>query len=165
MNSVPYILARTMKEAHEFARGPLGLAHGKYRVVTSASTIKSVRGVDLHLVPGWQNRFDRFAMKGAIRWTRMNIIDHADGIQTAPAEDPRGPLTDDVLELAYGEQSIRSGEGAPGISSTNIPTVVSEEAKTLVAEADKRRRRRCKECGVLVEPDAVEAHAAEHQGV
>jgi hypothetical protein len=30
------------------------------------------------------------------------------------------------------------------------------------AEEPKRRRRRCKECGVLVEPDDLETHAAEH---
>jgi len=71
----PYILARTMKEAHSFARGELGLAHGKYRVVTHASTIKSVRNADLYLVPGWDKRHDRFPVKGAIRWTRMNVID------------------------------------------------------------------------------------------
>jgi hypothetical protein len=169
-----------MKEAHEFARGPLGLEHGRYRVITSASTIKSVRGADLHLVPGWQNRFDRFAVKGAIRWTRMNIVDHADGVQAAPAEDPRGPLTDEVLELAYAEDSIRSGNGAPGIVSESqdealdaleaaqergeavpsdpegIPVVPEQKTE------DKRRRRRCKECGVLIEPDDVESHAATH---
>lgn len=77
MAAQPYVLARTMKDAHNFARDELGLVYGNYRVVNSPSTIKSVRGADLFLVPGYQNRFDRFAMKGAIRWTRMNVRDVA----------------------------------------------------------------------------------------
>lgn len=118
MAAAPYILARTMKEAHEFARGDLGLTYGHYRIVNSPSTIKSVRGADLYLVPGHQNRFDRFAMKGAIRWTRMNVIDvEKDGLGV----DPRGDLTPDLLEMAYAEHSVRSGNGAPGISTSSAP--------------------------------------------
>lgn len=115
--AAPYILARTMKEAHDFARETLGLPYGRYRIVNSPSTIKSVRGADLYLVPGHGARFDRFAMKGAIRWTRMHVIDvEADGLPTQG--DPRGPLTDEVREMAYAEHAVRSGQGAPGISSS-----------------------------------------------
>lgn len=120
MASQPYILARTIKAAHDFARGPLGLVHGQYRVVNSASTLKAVRNADLYLVPGWQNRFDRFAMQGALRWTRMNVIDTADGFESKAPEDPRGNLTDEVRDLAYAEHAVRSGLGAPGIVTDGL---------------------------------------------
>lgn len=82
----PYILARTMKDAHAFARGPLGLPHGKYRVVTHASTIKSVRKANLFLVPGYEKRYDRFAINGALRWTRMNPIRYPEGMSVRDLE-------------------------------------------------------------------------------
>ena len=179
MAAAPYILARSIKEAHDFARGELGLVHGGYRVVNTASTLKSVRGVDLFLVPGWQNRFARFALKGAIRWTRMNVRDWADEQTQASLEDPRGPLTDEILDLAHAEHSVRSGQGAPGIVSdglepvgVQLTLVTDDEAAAfldvsngdfMVAEGGpatpepeaepepkkNRRRRRCKDCGTL----------------
>ena len=207
--AAPYILARTLREAHTFARETLGLPVSQYRVVNSSGTLKSVRGVDLYLVPGWQNRYDRFAMKSAIRWTRMNVIDVANQPVEAPA-DPRGPLTDDILDLAYAEDAVRSGQGAPGIvigtfggapvvehpdglkpagvqptlsfddlfedvggSTTPAPEQAEEPAPEPQPETPaepvaeepvvKRRRRRCKECGVLVEPDEVESHQKDHE--
>lgn len=173
--AAPYILARTMKEAHDFARETLGLPYGRYRIVNSPSTIKSVRGADLYLAPGHGARFDRFAMKGAIRWTRMNVIDvEADGLPTQ--EDPRGALDEHVLEAAYAEHALRSGQGAPGIVSSSpdglnppgvqmsfddlfsevgAPAAAAEpEAEEVKEEAEekpakRRRRSRCKECGEL----------------
>lgn len=71
----PYILAKTMKDAHAFARDFLDLRPGRYRVVTSSSSISGPRNADLYLVPGWEKRHDRFALKGAMRYTRLNVID------------------------------------------------------------------------------------------
>ena len=108
--AAPYILARNLRDAHAFAREELGLRQGHYRIVNSASTVKSVRNADLYLVPGWEGRYDRFAVKGAMRWTRMNVIDvAAQGLEQPDREDPRGPLTDDLLNLAYAEDIVRSG--------------------------------------------------------
>lgn len=133
MTGVPHILARTIKEAHEFARGPLGLVHGQYRLVNSPSTVKSVRNVDLYLVPGWQNRYDRFAMQGAIRWTRMNVIDAAD-LPAEEPEDPRGPLTDAIWDYAHAENDIRDGKGAPGITSTGTPDGLNPPGEQLTLD-------------------------------
>ena len=161
MAAHPYILARTIKEAHDYARGPLGLEHGTYRIVNSPSTLKAVRGAELYLVPGWQNRHDRFAMKGALRWTRMIVIDVAEQAE-APAEpDEDAPLsdfeaTDFVLDLAWALEDP-DHRSALGITSTADPEPQAEAP----AELDtKRRRRRCKKCGNLFEPDEIEAHAA-----
>lgn len=167
--AAPYILARNLKDAHAFAREELGLRQGHYRIVNHASTIKSVRNADLYLVPGWENRYDRFATKGAMRWTRMNVIDvAAQGLEQPDREDPRGPLTDDLLDLAYAEDIVRSGgdTSALGFKSEsdglNPPGeqmviadatdfVVTDEQPEQEPEQPKtaRRRSRCKSCGNL----------------
>ena len=200
--AAPYILARTLREAHAFARETLGLSVGHYRIVNSAGTLKSVRGVDLYLVPGWQQRYDRFAMKSTLRWTRMNVIDAEKQPVEAPA-DPRGDLTDELYCMAYAEheargfdlpepsaeeqarvQGILDGLTPSGVQMSfdelfeHVDTTASQgspaqpepeaEPETPAepeAEAPpvKRRRRRCKECGILVEPDDVDQHREDHK--
>lgn len=166
--AAPYVLARNLKEAHAFAREQLGLRQGHYRIVNSASTIKSVRGADLYLVPGWANRYDRFAMKGAMRWTRMNVIDVATMAEQSEREDPRGPLTDDLIALAYAEDIVRSGgdttalgfkSESDGLTPPGEQMTIADATDFVVAEpevkdpepkpAKNRRRSRCKECGNL----------------
>lgn len=150
MTAVPYVLARTMGEAHSYARNDLGIEIGSYRIVNSPSTLSAVRGVDLHLVPGWENRFDRFAMKGAIRWTRMNVIDHS-------ADDERGPLTDRVLEVAHRYNALRD---QPSLATHEefAETLLADDSNgdNMVSEGGpdaekpvRRRRSRCKKCGAL----------------
>lgn len=73
--AAPLILARTFADAHRFAREELGLSNGYYRVVNSAGTIKACRNVDIFLVEGWDKRPDRFTMKSALKWCRLNIRD------------------------------------------------------------------------------------------
>lgn len=73
--AAPLILARTFADAHRFAREELGLSIGYYRVVNSAGTIKACRNVDIFLVEGWDKRPDRFTMKSALKWCRLNIRD------------------------------------------------------------------------------------------
>jgi hypothetical protein len=130
-----------MAEAHAFARTKLGLAHGEYRIVNTPSTLKSVRNVDLYLVPGWKNRFDRFAMQGAIRWTRMNVIDVA-------AQEP--DAVPDDLEPA-GEQltTVSNEEAHTFLLVTNGDDMISEGSPVQPEETTRRRRSRCKDCGTL----------------
>lgn len=105
--AAPYILAKSLREAHVFAREQLGLERGRYRVVNTASTVSSMRGSDLYLVPGYENRFDRFAMRGALRYTRLNVIDVAakakepDFVVVAVPDDTEPPAyhTDIVAKL------------------------------------------------------------------
>ena len=194
MAHAPYVLARTFQEAHGFARTELGLSHGQYRVITSAGTLKSIRGADLHLVPGWRRRFDGFTMKSALRWTRMNVIDHESDEAEAPVEpvpdglNPPGTqpqITEGAdpalmaafeafLETGNGDQMISEGSPLPPELVTALEDEITspeqvdaeiEAAKQAEAPAEpevKQRRRRCKECGVLVDPSEVETHAAEH---
>lgn len=212
--AAPYILARTLKDAHEFARDELGLSRGRYRVVTSPSTLSGRRGTDLYLVPGHENRHDRFAMRGALRYTRLNVIDVATQAE-APAEldglTPEGTqpeLTEGADPALVAEFEAFLTQGVADEETAGTPesaagdpvdddwkaelekhlepegfeppeTLTANDVIRLAAEPDKpaaevlaeepapadetkRRRRRCKECGVLVEPDEVEQHAAEH---
>lgn len=160
----PHILARTLKEAHAFAREELGLERGRYRVVTSPSSISSVRGADLYLVPGWQNRHDRFAMKGALRWTRLNKVDVAEMQAEEPAiTDDLNPPGEQLTLISDEEAHAFIADDGPEVA----PDVVEQGHSDLSSNDDKpktrRRRRRCKECGILVEPDEVESHAKDHE--
>lgn len=196
--AAPYILARTMKDAHAFAQDVLGLQKGRYRVVTSASSISGRRGTDVYLVPGHEKRFDRFSMKGALRYTRLNVIDAADMVEapvTEPAEVPDGlnpPGVQDSLlaefEAFLGETPTETEtpsltalvtDGEHETEESLLEAVIDELAEEIAtdevteetaeveqvevpADEPKRRRRRCPDCGVLVDPDEVEQHAAEH---
>jgi len=105
--AVPLILARSFKDAHAFANDELGLSNGYYRVVNSAGTIKACRNVDIFLVPGWDKRPDRFTMKSALKWCRLNIRDVATERESAAAFDaamPPAPVDTSVhlvLDLAF----------------------------------------------------------------
>lgn len=175
MASVPYILARTFSGAHAFARGDLGLVHGQYRVVTSVSTVKSVRGADLHLAPGWERRFDGHSMRTALRWTRMNVIRHdeaeapvTDGLEPAGTQPEITEGADPALVAEF--EAFLNGDGEhPHAEPENDepetpaePEQAEEPVAEPAAEAPARRRRRCKECGLLVDPDEVDEHAASH---
>ena len=147
--AAPYILAHTFGDAHAFARDELDIPRGYYRVVTSPSSIKGPHGAKLYLVPGWRKRFDRFAMQSAIRWTRLTVIDVAEQAE-APAPEP---ILDGLMP---------PGEQTSLVDATDFVVAPESEDETPVEEPEKRRRRRCKECGVLVDPDEVDQHAAEH---
>jgi hypothetical protein len=180
--AAPYILARTLKDAHEFARDELGLSRGRYRVVTSPSTLSGRRGTDLYLVPGHERRYDRFAMRGALRYTKLNVIDVAERAEAPPVERyPNDERTHEIalryntLRDSVDEHSEPDGLEPAGeqitiedvnafLIATGKPDAEIKELAEEPAPVDdtKRRRRRCKECGILVDPDEIEQHAAEH---
>lgn len=196
--AAPYILAKTLLDAHTFARETLGLGKGHYRVVTSPSSISGRRGTKLYLVPGYEKRHDRFAMKGALKYTRLEKIDAADLLAEEPVETPDGlepagvqlAITEgaDTALLADFEAFLDAGSPEPSplvalvtdgeheteeslleaatdeVALALTPAEVEQVEEALAEEPDAKptRRRRCKECGLLIEPDEVEAHAAEH---
>lgn len=173
--AAPYILARTLGEAHAFAQDELGVGRGYYRVVTSPSSIKGPRGADLYLVPGWRNRHDRFAMISAIRWTRLNKIDVVEWraeqaepafVVTAVPDDTPVPqhhldMVKKVLGTSEPDGLEPAGEQMH-LDGTETPAAEPTEEQAPAEEPKPQRRRRCKECGILVDPDEVEQHAAEH---
>lgn len=205
--AAPLILARTFTDAHEFARGELGLEPGHYQVINSPASIKGRRGLDLYLVPGYEHRYDRFAMRGALRYTHLNVIDVAkmraealedgtDGLNppgTQPSiTDGADPALVAEFEAFLTGNSEHPHEQAEESDAHEFVTAENDETPLVAIVTDgeheteeslrdaaieeiadalesapaedttKRRRRRCKECGILVEPDEVEQHAAEH---
>lgn len=198
--TAPYILARTPSEARKFAEDELGLGRGYFRIVTSPSSIKGPYGADLYILPGWEGRFDRFAMRGALKWTRLKKIDVAEWRQLQQAEEPDvllpgggqvgGDGVVDDLQPPGEQLSLVSDEEADLLVRNEATTLTPEDiaelesllepegfelsddpevqAKQILesaaaeAEEPKRRRRRCPECGVLVDPDDLEQHKSEH---
>ena len=162
----PYILAKTMAEAHAFAQDVLGLDRGYYRLVMSPGTLKAVRGADLYLVPGYEKRHDRFAMAMALRWTRMTVHDPeaevpevTDGLHPAGVQqtlDGVDPETAAAFEAFLGKDDENTSEAESG--STPEPETEEQAEES----APRRRRRRCPDCGILVEPDEYDQHVAEH---
>lgn len=152
MAAAPYILARTFAEGHNYALETLGLEKGSYRIVNSPSTLRAVRNVDLHLVPGWKKRFDRFSMISALKWSRMNVID-----VEKQAEEPAETeieYTLDATDFVTANIGTRDAQSDPPEDLENAA----------LEEPNKRtRRRRCKDCGNLFEPEEIEKHAKTHE--
>lgn len=161
MAATPLILAKNLREAHDFARETLGLSRGQYRIATSPSSISGRRGVDLYLVPGYLQRHDRFSWRGAIRYTRLNVIDVA-----AQAELFEHFASQEVTRARARAESEIADQLT--LLSDDVTESLTSNGDNMIAEGSpiepsvRRRRRRCKECGVLVEPDDVERHAADH---
>ncbi len=177
MARAPFILARNNREASAFAREHLGLDRGKYRVVMSPSTLSSVRGVDLYLVPGWEKRHDRFAMKGALRYARLNQIEVQPDQNPAAVPDDLDPpgvqlsLVTNLEASAFVEQTQDAPDRvdlmqaiadendqhelddplplAPG--SVDAPALVAAVGPQVIEKVNevKRRRRKCPDCGQL----------------
>lgn len=172
MTTAPYILGGSFAESHRFAQETLGLGRGLYRIVTSAASLKAVRGVDLYLVPGWEKRYDRFQIRSALRWTRMNVIDAAD--LEPRAEEPAAPEPEpDGLQPAGTQPSLwdtllegveeRNPRDAAGVLTPEDIQALNDiepepdpepQAEEPAAEAEPakkpgRRRSRCKTCGAL----------------
>jgi hypothetical protein len=176
----PFILARNYSEAQRFALHELGLGKGHYRLVTSTSSISGRRNTDLYLVPGWERRADRFALKSALRYTRLNLIDVAELRKRGATDDGLNPpgvqptLDEDLFFAEIDTMIAEGGPVAPEEPQSLVSLITNGEHETeeslrnaaieeiAVDLPVKRRRRRCKECGTLVEPGDVEQHAAEH---
>lgn len=82
-NAAPKIVARNFHEAHTFAREVLKLSQGTYRVVANPAALFGYG--EVHLVPGWDKRPDRFAVRNKLRFTRLTVIDHSE--EPAEAQD------------------------------------------------------------------------------
>lgn len=156
--AAPRIIARDWTSAHAFARETLGFDRGTYVVVTGAVSLSGIRNVDVYLAPGWRCRPDRFSIQSALRWGRLNVI-NAERVSADPveqevlAEELGQPVDEDVLERAEHRDAVETFQDA--YADSQLPP---ERQPT-------RRRRRCKECGVLVHPDEVDIHSAEHEEV
>lgn len=100
MSIAPKIVARNYSDAHKFARQTLGLRKGQYRVVTSPASLVGRLG-EVHLVPGWDKRPDRWAIANKLKYTRLTIVKHP--IESESAEER--------VETSNGDNMV--SEGSP----------------------------------------------------
>ena len=161
----PLILARSFADGHAFAMEKLGLQRGQYRLVTSASTLSGRRGLDVYLAPGWDKRHDRFAIAAALRYTRLTIIEVDEDADFTLDDVWHEPTTYPVeLELVSDELHPAGEQLAIAVDTSNGDNMVAEGSPDFsdLKPEPIRRRRRCKECGILVNVEDVDLHAAEH---
>lgn len=74
MAMAPYVLvlASNAHEGAKYARRAK-LTRGRYRVVSSASSIKGLRRAEVHILPGFRQRIDRHSILGALRWAQCQV--------------------------------------------------------------------------------------------
>jgi hypothetical protein len=68
------ILANTTGEAMTYAQAKK-LPRGGFRYAARASTVKGLRVAEIHILPGFARRPDRFAIKAALRYTRAKYVE------------------------------------------------------------------------------------------
>lgn len=110
-------------------------------------------------------------------------VDHDGPIEFSDDTDDAGmPKWERPAEPVVVDSNIEMIGGAPGFKYRDATVPMDGEQPTEPEETDdptgtpesgedaesaekpvQRRRRRCKKCGELVEPDDVEAHAAQHE--
>lgn len=181
--SAPRIIAKDYSGAIRFAREVLELHPNTVRVVSSAGGLAGY-GYTLHLAPGWKKNHAIHSINSRLRFKRgIEVIDHeaevekesTREVETAPDIATVEP-DDKVVEMHHCDGC---GEDYDALSESHVgheipePDTEETDAETGTKEPGEdaegsekpiqRRRRRCKKCGELVEPDDVEAHAAQHE--
>lgn len=132
----PLILAQSFKAAHQYATEELGLSVGHYRVVTTAGTIKAVRGVDIHLVPGWEKRPDRFTMRSALKWSRLNIVDVEKLRESRAAFDAAMPPAVEIHFVSNGGMLHALPDVSAGAEGVDTPEDVTCPTCVEILERD-----------------------------
>lgn len=134
--AAPYIVARNHKQAHVFAREELGLRPGRYRVVTSAGMITALRNVKLYLAPGWKKSPFAFALKTALRYTRMEVIDAEQGLGIRDDLEPAGKQLVLLSEWAAGGEALINSMHQPIDDAPTSPQVSPQEIEELEAQLE-----------------------------
>lgn len=127
--AVTLILAKSITEANQYAKAA-GLERFNYRAVRSAGSIRGVRHAEVHLLSSFIRRLDRHAIMAALRMARSLEVYYVvfEGGQILDGEeDPRGDLTDEVLEAAYAEHFEREGARLSGlVPQVDVEATVAE---------------------------------------
>lgn len=166
------VLAQTPSEAHTYARRA-NLPNFTYRAVSSAGQIRNVQVVDVHVLPNFEKRRDRHAIRAALRHGRdirwydvempppaprpdglfppgeqldlLNLVDEQ--AADLAARDRAGELTDaDVAELNAVSSALEADDQEDqGGEEAGAP----EPSEDPAPAAPRRRRSRCRVCGTL----------------
>jgi len=84
------ILADTIREANAHARKH-GLARGRFRFASSAANIRGLRVAEVHALPSFSRRPDRYAIRAVLRYAKGKVVsfNHDDELI---AESPLEPV-------------------------------------------------------------------------
>ena len=67
------ILADTIREANAHARKH-GLARGRFRFASSAANIRGLRVAEVHELPSFARRPDRYAIRAVLRYAKGKVV-------------------------------------------------------------------------------------------
>lgn len=153
--AAPRVIAKDYRDAVRFARDVLGVSPTRVRVVNSVASLAGF-GYTLHLAPGWERNPAVHAIRNKIKYKRgIEIIDHAAEIKK---ESTRPVETIQITEVVYDDAVADAFE--PNVAAVLIPDGAFD---TPAPSKPRKYRKRCKQCGEMVEPAEVDAHAAAHE--
>lgn len=150
----PYtvILAGTTKEAVLHAKRHR-LPRSRWRYVVAASNIRGLRRADIHVLPGFHKRLDRFGILGELKHTKgevtefdepMTWLGYEDAWVAAHAEalerlDAGRLSLDEALEAAYVTTPVNYDKGGlpPGLTA-----VVNDTDKPIRVQPPAKRKPR-----------------------
>lgn len=128
MRDKVYIVARSRREASAYA-ADTGLTRNDYRVISEAGQVRAARHGAIHLVPGWQQHPRRYAIKTALRFARIPVMD----IEAEVPGSLTVQITGDSTQLDAGLAAAI--EALEMISASEQPdSPVDEEAVTTTLE-------------------------------
>ena len=160
------ILAASRGEGNDYMRSHRDeLPRGRAVIATSAAVIDGIVPSKVIVLPGFEKRRDKHSILARLKRTskRYQAVEWV----TIEPEDPRGPLTERAVTVAYRYHALREAgipEGVdPVIAMASVeitPEDIIEENGSqvvpppdLVESAKARRRSRCKDCGALHFPE------------
>lgn len=129
------VLARTPQEGSTYAKRAK-LPRGRFRVATSASTIKGLRVAEVHELPSFVDRPDRHAVEAVLRYARGPRLQ-----VEMPERDDRLSVEDALewLEADIEMQAVDALEQIEGRSDLVAAAIVAEELDAAMTQSTWHR--------------------------
>lgn len=108
----PYVivLARNSRQGMQYAKAA-GLARGRFRVAHSAKNIRNAKRADVHILDSFWRRPDRYALIGALRYTKGEWFSVSWPFVSSNGDIPQmssyGDISERDLEVAYRYNVLR----------------------------------------------------------
>lgn len=114
------ILAGSPREANDYVR-VANLPKGRYRYAAQASTIRGLRVAEVHELPGFARRPDRFAIAATLRYAKLDRwVKMGWPLEEALIEAYRLPL-EEALAEAYPEPKTEPDESTAASEPSEDP--------------------------------------------
>lgn len=178
------ILAKNGTEASTYGRR-MGFKSGTYRCVAAAKSVRGIQVAECHVLPGFNDRVDRHAIKSALRWGRditfvdvvmppAPVVDQVDGmgpqlfmdLNDVPTPATKHRSFDPVVEIVK-PPSLTEAQAAQLLEHVDeIPVLKSDPAPGVMPleQPARKRKSRCKICGrMTLGPDGEGHDEAKHK--